>query len=212
MDEAQAVTPAFDAEVLKELARHGETRHWEAGDRVVTEGDPSDCLYIIHEGELRAVVAGEGGRAVELNALGPGEFFGELMLDGERRSASVEAITRVRLTRVSRAAVDRLLSERPDLAFLIIQRLVQRVRALTRTVRSLSSMDVYQRLVGLVEAAELQGLVRGGRLAMSQQRIAERVGASRAMVNRLLHDLAQGGHVRLERGCVVLLRKLPPRW
>jgi CRP/FNR family cyclic AMP-dependent transcriptional regulator len=203
---------AIDAEALVELARHGDTRHWEAGAVVVTEGEAADALYIVHEGELRAVVGGGTGRTVELNTLGPGEVFGELVLHGELRTASVEALTRVRLTRVSRAAFQRVLRERPELAYLLIQRLIERVRTLTGHVRNLVSLDVYQRVVGLCESLATE---QGGRRSvsgMSQQRLAERVGASRAMINRLLHDLERGGYVKLERGCIVLLRKLPQRW
>ena len=201
-----------DEDLLAELARHGETRNWEAGSVIVAEGDIADCMYLIHEGELRALVQGEGSRAVELNTLQPGEFFGELMLHGERRSATVEAITRVRLTRITRENAQRLLQARPDLAFHLIQRLVDRVRVLTRTVGNLGSMDVYRRVIGLLEALAVERDGRRCVLNMSQQRLAERVGASRPMVNRLLHDMAKGGYVELQRGCIVLLRKLPPRW
>ena len=200
-------------EILAELAKRGETRTWEAGTAVVTEGDVADSLYIVHAGELRAVVAGDGGRVVELNTLGPGEFFGELMLDGERRAAAVEVISRARLTRVTRVEVEQLLGTRPDLAFQLVQRLVQRVRTLTHTVRQLASADVYGRLVGLFDALAVE---RDGRRLvpgpLSQARIAERLGASRAMVNRLLQDLARGGYVEVTREQIVLLRQLPPRW
>jgi len=200
-------------EILAELAKRGETRTWEAGTAVVTEGDVADSLYIVHAGELRAVVAGDGGRVVELNTLGPGEFFGELMLDGERRAATVEVISRARLTRVTRVEVEQLLGTRPDLAFQLVQRLVQRVRTLTHTVRQLASADVYGRLVGLFDALAVE---RDGRRLvpgpLSQARIAERLGASRAMVNRLLQDLARGGYVEVTREQIVLLRELPPRW
>jgi CRP/FNR family cyclic AMP-dependent transcriptional regulator len=200
-------------EILAELAKRGETRTWEAGTAVVTEGDVADSLYIVHAGELRAVVAGDGGRVVELNTLGPGEFFGELMLDGERRAATVEVISRARLTRVTRVEVEQLLGTRPDLAFQLVQRLVQRVRTLTHTVRQLASADVYGRLVGLFDALAVE---RDGRRLvpgpLSQARIAERLGASRAMVNRLLQDLARGGYVEVTREQIVLLRQLPPRW
>jgi CRP/FNR family transcriptional regulator, cyclic AMP receptor protein len=200
-------------EILVELARLGETRTWEAGVAVVTEGEVADCLYIVHTGELRAVVAGDGGRAVELNTLGPGEVFGELMLSGERRAATVEVTLRARLTRVTRAEVERVLATRPDLAFHLIQRLVQRVRTLTRTVGRLASVDVYGRMVGLFDALAVE---RDGRRLvpgpLSQARIAERLGASRAMVNRLLQDLARGGYVEVSREHIVLLKKLPPKW
>lgn len=200
-------------EILAELAKLGETRNWEVGTTVVTQGDVADCMYIVHAGELRAVVAGEGGRSMELNTLGPGEIFGELMLDGERRSATVEVISRARLTRVTRAEIERALALQPDLAFHLIQRLVQRVRTLTGTVARLASVDVYGRLVGLLDALAVE---QGGQRVvpgpMSQARIAERLGASKAMVNRLLQDLMRGGYIDVSRVQIVLLKSLPPRW
>jgi hypothetical protein len=138
-------------EMLAELARLGDTRTWEPGALVVAEGDLADCMYIIHSGELRALVAGDGGRSVELNTLCAGEVFGELMLSGERRSASVQVTVRATLTRVGLAEVQRMLAARPDLSLQLIQRLVQRVRTLTRTVGRLASVDVYGRLVGLFD-------------------------------------------------------------
>lgn len=201
------------AEFLHELSRLGETRTWEPGATVVSQGDPADCMYVIHEGELRAVIGGEGGRVVELNTLRAGEVFGELMLSGEVRSATVQVTTRARLTRVTRSEVERLLAARPDLAFQLVQRLVQRVRALTLTVGNLASADVYGRLVGLFDALAVE---EGGQRfvpgPLSQQRIAERVGASKAMVNRLLQDLERGGYVEATRERIALLKKLPPKW
>ena len=158
---------------LAELARLGETRTWEPGALVVTEGDIADCMYLIHEGELRAFVAGGGGRVVELNTLHAGELFGELMLNGELRSATVQVTTRARLTRVTRAEAERMLAQRPELAFQLIQRLVHRVRTLTRTVGRLASVDVYGRLAGLFDALGVDD--KGLRVVpgpLSQQRIA----------------------------------------
>ena len=200
-------------EILAELAKLGETRTWEPGTAVVTEGDVADCMYIVHTGELRAVVSGVGGRMVELNTLGAGEIFGELMLSGGRRAATVQVTARARLTRVTRAEVERVLTLRPDLACHLIQRLVQRVRTLTTTVSRLASVDVYGRLVGLFDA--LAVIDQGQRVVpgpLSQARIAERLGASRAMVNRLLQDLARGGYIEVSRERIVLLGELPRHW
>jgi CRP/FNR family cyclic AMP-dependent transcriptional regulator len=200
-------------QILAELAKLGETRTWEPGAAVVTEGDVADCIYIIHAGELRAVIAGEGGRTVELNTLRAGELFGELMLSGERRAATVVVTVRARLTRVTRPDVERALATQPDLAFHLIQRLVERVRTLTNTVGRLASVDVYGRLVGLFDALAVdldgQRVVPG---PLSQARIAERLGASRAMVNRLLQDLVNGGYIEVSRERIVLMKKLPPKW
>ena len=53
---------------------------------------------------------------------------------------------------------------------------------------------------------------RTGPGPLSQARIAERPGASRAMVNRLLQDLARGGCIEVSRQRIVLLKKRPPNW
>ena len=85
--------------------------------------------------------------------------------------------------------------------------------SLTRTVGRLASVDVYGRLVGLFDALAVED--KGQRVVpgpLSQQRIAERVGASKAMVNRLLTDLARGGYIEVTRERIVLLRLLPPKW
>jgi len=210
-DEASGGHAAPD-DVLEVLARLGDTRTWEAGVTVVTQGDVADSLYLVHAGELRAFVVGEGGRAVELNTLGPGDIFGELVLHGDLRTANVATLTRARLTRVTRANAEQMLKARPDLAFQLIQRLVARVRVLTATVRNLGSLDVYQRIVGLCTALAREHEGQLCVLDMSQQRLAERVGASRAMVNRLLQDLARGGYIEMARGRIVLLKPLPARW
>jgi CRP/FNR family cyclic AMP-dependent transcriptional regulator len=210
---ANPVKPEQADEILTELAKLGSTRTWEAGATVVTEGEVADSLYIIHSGELRAVVAGDGGRTVELTTLVAGELFGELMLSGARRSATVQVTARAQLTRVTRAEVERALLQRPELALQLIHRLVQRVRTLTLTVRRLASVDVYGRLVGLFDSlAVAEGSLRVVPGPLSQARIAERLGASKAMVNRLLQDLARGGYIEITSAHIVLLKKLPPRW
>lgn len=209
--ECSAAEPAGDT--LAELAKLGETRTWEVGTAVMSEGAVADCMYLIHEGELRAVVAGADGRVVELNTLHEGEFFGQMMLGAALRNATVEVTRRARLTRIGRAEIESLMSTRPELVTHLVQSLVQRALSLAGTVRSLASLDVYGRLAGLFEALAVQD--KGERVvqgSMSQQRIAERVGASRGMVNRLLRDLEDGGYIRVSIGRIVLIKKLPLNW
>jgi len=175
---------------LTHLSRLGETRTWEAGTAVVRQGEMADCLYIVHSGELRAVLAGEGARPVELNTLRAGEFFGELMLSGGLRAATVEVTVRAQLTRVPRAAVEQLLTARPDLALHLVHSLVQRVRTLTGTVGRLASVDVYGRLVGLFEA-----LVKPG-LSSARRTLDQIVGAdSSSPTSRALKTVAAAGRL-----------------
>lgn len=206
---AGALPPAL----LDELVRLGAVRNFAKGAIVVTEGEPALSMYVIQQGRLRVYVSGDDGREVELNVLGPGEYFGELMLDGQTRSASVIALTPAKLTMIVRDEFERILRQRPDIAFHVIQHLIQRVRALSRNVQGLVSKDVYGRVAQLfAELAREEGGARFVPGPLSQQAIADRVGASRSMIHRILHDLVDGGYVSIERDRIVLVKPLPRHW
>lgn len=200
------------AQLLDEFVRLGHTRSYPKGTIVVMEGEPAQALYVIQQGSLRVYVGDEEGREVELSVLGPGEYFGELMLASQTRSASVKALTTARLTMIRRADFEQILGARPDIAFHLIQNLIQRVRLLSRNVQGLVSMDVYGRVAQLF--AELAQQVDDRRVVagLSQQKIADKVGASRSMINRILKDLTEGGYITVSRREIVLHRALPKHW
>ena len=214
MHDSPAPPPsALPPSLLEELVRLGPARHYPKGSIIVTEGEPALSMYVIQQGRLRVYVSGDDAREVELNVLGAGEYFGELMLDGQVRSASVIALTPARLTMIGRADFERTLMQRPDIAFHVIQHLIQRVRALSRNVQGLASKDVYGRIVQLFnELARDEGGARVVPGPLSQQAIADRVGASRSMVNRILQDLTAGGYVQVSRERIVLVKSLPRHW
>lgn len=214
-------TPPYSAEPLPQelqtlLERHGQPRVVAKGAVVVAEGDPSHAMYLVRDGRLTVFVTDDEGHEVLLNQLGPGEYFGELMLGSPVRTASVRALERSRLVMLPRAVVEAAIHEQPELALHLIRRLVQRIQALSRTVQGLSSMDVYGRMARLFNdlAVEIDGR-RVVAEALTQQQIADRVGASRAMVNRVLKDLMRGGYIGTEPRHgrrLVLFKPLPRRW
>jgi CRP/FNR family transcriptional regulator, cyclic AMP receptor protein len=213
------LAPPLPDDLQALLAGTGTARTVSKGTIVVAEGEPAMSMYLIHEGSLRVYVTGEDGREVELNRLGPGDYFGEMMLASTVRTATVKALERSRLTLLTRHAVEQVLNDRPDFAQHLIRKLIERVQALSRNVQGLSSMDVYGRVVRLFnDLATDDGGRRLVREVLSQQQIADRVGASRAMVNRILKELLAGGYIRgggSERargGRIELLRPLPRHW
>lgn len=200
-------------ELLGALAALGHTRAYAKGTIVVTEGEPALSMYLIHEGTLRVFVSDEDGKEVELNTMGPGEYFGELMLGSQVRTATVQTTSKARLTMITRAEFEQALAAKPTLAFHVIQHLIDRVRQLSRNVQGLVSMDVYGRVVRLFnELARDEGGQRVVPGPLSQQKIADRVGASRSMINRILQDLAAGGYIEASREHIVLRKALPKRW
>lgn len=199
--------------LLQEIAALAAARSYARNAIIVNEGDETDSLYVLLSGRVKVFLSDAQGKEVTLNQLGPGEYFGEITLDGGPRSASVMALEDTRCAVVKRGELLALVERQPQFALHMVRKLARRVRALSESVRSLALMDVYGRVARLLlELAE----EKDGRLvigeALTHRDIASRVGASREMISRIFSDLSDGGYVRKENGHLVIVRKPPARW
>ena len=196
--------------LLAALAAHGNSRAFRAQTILLNEGDSGGSLYIVIEGRLRAYASSPEGRDVVLSEHGPGEYVGELSLDGATRSASVKTLEPTTCCVVQAAQLPAFLAEHPEFALHLTQKLTRMVRRLTEQVKSLALQDVYGRMVRLMmELSDLVGEERVVREKLTQQDIADRVGSSREMVNRVMKELTTGGYVAVRDGRHVILKKLP---
>lgn len=206
-------TFGLDAAQLAALSERAVTKSFPRLSVIVNEGDPTDAIYIILEGRVRIFLADDKGKEVTLNVQGPGEYFGELTLDGGPRSASVMTLEPSRFMIIPRESLESFFANYPDFAMHLVHKLISRVRVLTERVKSLALQDVYGRLRGMLEelAVEQDGqkVVEG---RMTQSDIAARIGASREMVSRILSDLKTGGYVTQGRHRIIIHRKLPADW
>jgi CRP/FNR family cyclic AMP-dependent transcriptional regulator len=168
---------------------------------------------VLLSGRAKVFVADDEGHELQLHQIGPGEYFGDVTLDGGPRSASVMALEPCRCAVVKREALSRFMREYPDFALHVTRKLAHRVRALTSGMRDLALMDVYGRvarlLLGLAEEVDGQLVIKE---KLTQKDIAQRVGASREMISRIFSDLSAGGYVRKDDGRLVIVRKPPARW
>ncbi|MBL8439278.1 MAG: Crp/Fnr family transcriptional regulator [Zoogloeaceae bacterium] len=204
----------LDPARLAALAQGAPLRTYRQGAIVVNEGDEGHGLFVVQSGALKAFLMDENGREITLSFLEPGDYFGELaLLDEAPRSASVMAMERSELMQISRPAFLALLKEDDECVTVLLRNLVGRIRSLTENVRGLALGDVFGRIVRLFESLAVE---RDGHhwveRRMTQQEIANLVGASREMVNRILRDLVVGGYIAVEPRGIVILKKFPARW
>lgn len=204
-------------ELLRAIATRGGLRRYPAQTVLVHEDDRSDSLYILLEGRVKIYGSSPNGREIVYNTHGPGEYFGEMTLDGGPRSASVMTLEPCECIVVPGAEVREFLATHPDFAMHLIVKLIGLVRRSTHNVKRLALEDVYSRVARLLDelAVPLEGGAPGERIVterLTQQDIADRVGSSREMVSRIFTQLTQGGYVVLEKRQIVLKRKLPPGW
>lgn len=198
---------------LRDFAQHAVTRTFPKNTVVVTEGDLTDSLYIVVSGRVKIYVSDDKGKEIVLNESGPGEYFGEMVLDEGPRSASVMTLEPTRFLVVPKEDFQEFLAKSPEFSLHLIRKLIRRVRALTNDVKSLALMDVYGRVARMLLdlAVERDGvLVIEGR--PTQQEMANRVGASREMISRILGDLVGGGYIEVERDRITIARALPRAW
>jgi len=202
------------AKLLEAIGLRGGIRSFPANAILINEGDTTESLYILLSGRVKAYSAGDKGREVVLSELGPGEYFGELSLDGEPRSVSIKSLEPTTCVLVQGAELREFLQEHPDFALHLTYKLIRMARRLTEQVKSLALQDVYGRVVRvLMELSEPQGDERVVRTRLTQQDIADRVGSSREMVNRIMKELTVGGYVAVrDDRQIAILKKLPAAW
>jgi CRP/FNR family transcriptional regulator, cyclic AMP receptor protein len=181
------------------------------GEVLFREGDSGDRLFVVSDGKIKLGRTSSDGRENLLAILGPGQMFGELSLfDPGPRSATVTAVTDVSMLVLSHDEMVRWLSGRPEVARGLLSQLAGRLRKANDVVADLVFSDV----PGRVAKALLDLSARFGRTAddgvhvhhdLTQEELAQLVGASRETVNKALADFAQRGWLRLEPRSVVLL-------
>lgn len=194
---------------LRLLAARGMPRSYRKGVVLIEEGSLGDSLYLILTGSLRAYSSDVRGREITYGIYGPGEYVGEMSLDGAPRSASVITEVASRCVMITRASLLTHISEHPEFAFELLTKVIRRARAATLSTKQLALNDVYGRLKALVE----QSTADGHELELTHQGMAQRLGCSREMVSKLVKDLEQGGYLaRLGAGRYQRLKNLPARW
>jgi CRP/FNR family transcriptional regulator, cyclic AMP receptor protein len=201
-------------ETLRAIAATGVVRAFPKNTVLINEGDVGDGLYVILSGRVKVYASNEAGREFVIDFHGPGEYVGEMTLDGAPRSASVITVEPTTTAVVNRAHFRDFILAHPDFALHLIERLIHRVRVTTGNLKSLALSDVYGRMARLLNA--LAQPAADGRMVvpekLTQQDIADRVGASRDMIGKLMKDLTGGGYIAVEDRTITLLRKLPTGW
>ena len=199
---------------LKALSEWGNVKAYPKNTVIVNEGDRSDTLFIILSGRVKVYLADEEGKEVLLSTQGPGEYFGEMILDQGPRSASVITLEPSKFSVITTDQFKKFLTEHPDAGPELVMSLIHRVRELTKTVGNLALLDVYGRVARLL--LELATEEKNGEMVISerltQQEMANRVGCSREMISRILKDLRIGGYLRMDGERIIIARNPPRAW
>ncbi|MGH8970359.1 MAG: Crp/Fnr family transcriptional regulator [Actinomycetes bacterium] len=181
------------------------------GKVLFDEGEPGDRLYVISEGKIKLGRTAPDGRENLLAILGQGEMFGELSLfDPGPRTATATAVTDATLLELNHDDLDVWLRARPEVAAHLLAALARRLRRTNEAMADLVFSDVPGRVAkALLDLAKRFGVQSEDGLHvthdLTQEELAQLVGASRETVNKALADFAGRGFLRLEARAVVIL-------
>ncbi len=205
----EAITDPF----VRQLAALGRLRTYPKNTVFITEGDSSDSVFVVLTGRVKVFISDTEGHEMILDTQGPGEYVGEMALDGKPRSASVMTLEPSTFAVVAREPIREAIRRDPDFALDMISKIIDRARLATNSIKDLALLDVYGRVARLLLN---MGVEKDGKLVipekLTQQEIAERVGASRDMVSRIFRDLTSGGYITVENRYITINKKPPARW
>lgn len=193
----------------------GVQRRYRAGTLIIQAGESGDTIFILLQGQLRVFLADAQGKEVTLAMHGPGEYVGEMSLDGGPRSANVETVEASTCSTINRDQLLQYIGEHPDFALEMMAKLIRRARLATESAGNLALFDVYGRLRLLLNQLAGPPDADGSKTLTQRtthQQLAQHLACSREMVSRLLKDLETGGLIRQSRGQLVILKALPERW
>jgi len=181
------------------------------GHVIFSEGEPGDRLYIVVSGKVKIGRRSADGRENLLAVFGPSDMFGELSIfDPGPRTSTATTVTEVRAVTMDRAALHDWIGKRPEIADQLLRVIARRLRRTNNMLADLIFTDVPGRVAkALLQLAQRFGSQDGGTMRvthdLTQEEIAQLVGASRETVNKALADFAHRGWLRLEGKSVLIL-------
>jgi CRP/FNR family transcriptional regulator len=167
-------------------------------------------VYVVLDGRVGLERRDDRDHSTMLAVLGPSEMFGELSaLDPGQRTSTATALMSTRLAMLQAEDLIDWATHRPVIARQLLRVLARRLRRTNDTVASMVFVDVPGRVAGAV--LDLAGRFgepteQGLRVkhALTQDQLAQLVGASRETVNKVLANFSSRGWLTLESRSLVL--------
>ena len=197
---------------LLHLANRMQLMQLQAKEPLFFRGDPGDRLYIVVDGIVRIGSVSNEGHEVTLNLMTAGQMFGEIAaLDGSERTADASAFGPVSLLTLHRLHLIDFLANDPDACLRLVGAMCERLRWVSGLLEDANFLDIPARLAKrlvmlgfLFGAADGKGKIKLG-LRLSQQELANLIGATRESVNKFLRKWEDDKAISYDRGTLTIL-------
>ncbi len=200
---------AQDLDRVTGLARRRAFRRDEA---IFRQEDPPGPVYVITSGRVKVVVVSREGKESVLAYLSPADSLGELgALSNLHRSVDAVAVEPTETLYFLRDDFVELVSSIPAVALALIRQTTRRMRATNSVVGDMVFYDVPSRVAKrLLDLAKDFGApTEAGieiQIPLTQRELANAVGSTREMVNRILRHYKEAGYLQQRGDRVTILR------
>jgi len=201
-------------EAIAALATKAKTMKFPKQAVIISEGDEANSLYVIISGKVRVYTSDEKSKEVTLGVQEVGSYFGELaLLCDEPRSASVETLEKTVCSMISRDDFKAWLASHPEAASELLRELSEKVMYLTERVKQMALSNVYERTIKVLQdMANQEDGVAVIHNRPTQQELANMVGSSREMINKIMKELTKGGYIVVQDKSLRIENKPPASW
>ncbi len=197
----------LDSTELQFIKRYIVEKKVDKGKIILSEGEWSDYLYFIVSGLVKVYKTSPGGKEQILHIAPPGDSLNDVStFDGGPCAANMLAMTPVHFYAVRKEDLKIILHGPPRICINIIKSLANRVRRDSKLVEELSTVQASARLAKLL-LGRYPGEEATIWLLLTQQDMANLIGASREVVNRALKTMEEKGAIFLSRHRVVVVNE-----
>lgn len=182
------------------LSTEMHSRRYRRGEFVFQAGEPSDAMYIVHEGAVKVTALSEDGKERVLRFLFPGDFDGWFALFKEAvHYAYAEAVEDAVVCQIYRADLKTILKRNPDIAYRLLGLQSERLRDADEWAGSMSFMDAEARLAKILLIFITRETKPEGRsFPVAKKDLAALIGTTPETVSRKLAAFESAGYLQLE--------------
>jgi len=195
------------ADQLEKVARIAQSKPFEKGEMIFSDGQKADGFYVVAEGRIKVFKVSLEGKEQILHIFGPGEPVGEVpVFAGSAFPAGAAALEKTRMLFFPKTAFVRLLEENTPLVLNMLAVLSRRLRQFTVQVESLSLKEVPGRLAGyLLFLSKEQNSRQRVALSISKGQLASLLGTIPETLSRILAKMRDTGLIEVEGAVISLL-------
>ena len=200
----------MDPDTAKSLIAVMTRTEFARGEVIFFEGAQGDALYIVVRGKVKMARTARDGRENLLQLLGPGDMLGELsVFDPGTRVSRAHVPEDTVVYELTKQALDEWLDAHLEASRYLLRALAKRIRRTSITMADLVFTDVPGRVAkAILDLGHRFGTTDRGhtlvRHGLTQEELAQLVGASRETVNKALADFAGRGWIDVHMGSVVV--------